>query len=158
VRLRALAPGNRFGERATVQPARSAARQTGMRPIACLLILTLAACTHDVRVHYPSDPAEETGTVTLVFTKPASDVIVAVNGVLVVSGEDTSRVQIDGIPIGTAELSIAAGPAEKAMRVWVSAENPLSIPLGYPGSTAGDTLKGLLSSVAGILLYALLFR
>jgi hypothetical protein len=111
-----------------------------------------------VRVNFPSDPAEPTGSVILAFTKPASDVIVAVNGVMVVSGEDTSRVQIDGIPTGTAELAIAAGPAEKQMQVWVSSENPVTIPLGYPGQSAGDTLKGLLSSIAGVLIYALLFR
>lgn len=124
----------------------------------CVILVVASACTHDVRVHYPSDPAESTGTVNLVFTKPASDVVVAINGLLVVNGEDTSRIQIDGIPTGTAELAIAAGPAEKQMQVWVSADNPLTIPLGYPGQSAGDTIKGLLSSIAGVLIYALLLR
>jgi hypothetical protein len=123
-----------------------------------LLAVLLVGCTHDVRVRYPSDPAEPTGTVVLAFTKPASDVIVAVNGVMVVDGEDTGRVQIDGVPTGFVELAIAAGPGEKQMQVWVKADNPLTIPLGFPGQSAGDTVKGILSSIAGVLLYALLFR
>jgi hypothetical protein len=128
------------------------------RALTFALIAVLSGCTHDVRVRYPSDPAEPTGTVILAFTKAASDVIVAVNGVMLVAGEDTGRIQIDGIPTGTAELAIAAGPGEKQMQVWISSDNPLTIPLGYPGQSAGDTIKGLLSSIAGVVLYALLFR
>ena len=131
--------------------------RTSVVAVAAALVLCVA-CTHPVRTRYPSDPAEPTGTVILAFTKPASDVIVAVNGVLVVNGEDTDRVQIDGIPTGSADLAIAAGPGEKQMQVWINADNPLTIPLGFPGQTGTDTLKGLLSSIAGILVYALLFR
>lgn len=129
-----------------------------LRATACALVVALVACTHDVRVRYPSDPAEPTGTVILAFTRAASDVMVAVNGVLVVDGEDTGRIRIDGIPTGTADLAIAAGPGEKQMQVWINADNPLTIPLGFPGGSAGDTLKGLLSSIAGIVIYGLLFR
>ena len=61
-------------------------------------------------------------------------------------------------PTGTAELSIAAGPTEKQLSVWVSEDNPVTIPMGSAGGSATDTIKGLLSSIAGILVYALLFR
>jgi hypothetical protein len=126
--------------------------------LACIVLIATTACTHPVRVHYPSDPAESTGTVILAFTKPASDVIVVVNGHLVVDGEDSDRIVIDGIPTGMVDLAIACGPGEKQMQVWVDADNPLVIPMGYPGQSAGDTIKGLLSSIAGVLVYALLFR
>ena len=126
--------------------------------VALALTLSLLACTHPVRARFPSDPAEPTGSVILAFTKPASDVIVAVNGVLVVDGEDTDRVQIDGIPTGRAELAIAAGPGQQQIEVWVDGENTRTIPLGFPGQSGGDTIKGILSSIAGILVYALLFR
>ena len=126
--------------------------------LACAVLVATVACTHPVRVHYPSDPAEPTGTVILAFTKPASDVIVVVNGHLIVDGEDSDRVVIDGIPTGMVDLAIAVGPGEKQMQVWIDADNPLVIPMGYPGSSAGDTIKGLLSSIAGVLLYAFLFR
>jgi hypothetical protein len=130
-----------------------------LRAWLCLAVaITCAACPHDVRVHYPSDPAEPTGTVILAFSKPASDVIVAVNGHLVVDGEDTEKVVIDGIPTGTVDLAIASGPGEKQMQVWVSEDNPLTIPLGYPGSSTGDTVKGILSSLVGVLVYALILR
>jgi hypothetical protein len=129
-----------------------------LRSLACVMVVAVAACSHDVRVRYPSDPADSTGTVILAFTKPASDVLVAVNGVLVVTGEDTGRIRIDGIPTGSADLAIAAGPGEKQMQVWVSPDNPLTIPLGFPGQSLGDTAKGLLSSIIGVLVYAFVLR
>jgi hypothetical protein len=128
------------------------------RVLVCAALIAMSACTRPIRVHYPSDPAEPTGTIVLAFTKPASDVIVTVNGHLVVDGDDTDRVTIDGIPTGMVDITIAAGPGEKTLSVWVDADNPLVIPMGYPGSSAGDTAKGFLSSIAGVLLYALLFR
>jgi hypothetical protein len=125
----------------------------------CLLIaaVALAGCAHNVRTRFPSDPADSTGTVILKFTSAASDVTVTVNGVLVVDGEDTERVQIDGIPIGRAELSIAAGPGEKQMEVWISPDNPTTIPLGSPGqSGGGGFVKSLIGSVVTIVIYSLL--
>ena len=125
----------------------------------CFLIvaIALAGCDHNVRARFPSDPAEPTGTVVLKFTSPASDVTVTVNGVLVVDGEDTERVQIDGIPTGRAELAIAAGPGEKQMEVWISSDNPTTVPLGSPGQSGGGSfLKSLFGSVVTIVIYSLL--
>lgn len=126
--------------------------------VCAIAIVALAGCPGSMNVHYPSDPAEPTGTIILAFSKPASGVVVAVNGHMVVDGEDAAKIVIDGIPTGTAELSIAAGPGEKQLSVWVSEDNPITIPMGSPGGSTGDTIKGLLSSIAGVLVYALLFR
>ena len=126
--------------------------------VCAIAVVALAGCPGPMSVRYPSDPAEPTGTVILAFSKPASGVVVAVNGHMVVDGDDASKIVIDGIPTGTAELSIAAGPTEKQLSVWVSEDNAVTIPMGSAGGSASDTIKGLLSSIAGILVYALLFR
>ena len=44
----------------------------------------VAACAHDVNPRYPAAPDEPTGTVVLLLSQAASDVNVAINGILVV--------------------------------------------------------------------------
>jgi hypothetical protein len=132
-------------------------RATNAKMHRALFVLALVAgCAHDVRTRFPSAADEPTGTIILAFTKPADDVLVTINGVLVIAGEHTGRVQIDGIPVGTTEIAIAAGPTEKQISIWVNADNPTTIPLGYPGQSMGDTFKGVIVSLASVLLYALI--
>src|SRR5512139_629079 len=79
-----------------------------------LLAVWLIGCAHDVQARFPSRPEDPTGTLVLQMTKPASDVTVAVNGVLVVEDEHTERVVIAGVPIGTTEVVMAANGGDKA--------------------------------------------
>lgn len=118
--------------------------------------LGLAACAHDVRARFPAPPDAPTGTVELVFSAPASDVSVAVNGHLVVYDERTERIRIDDVPTGYADLAIAAGPGEKQVRVWVEYDRVTTIPLGAPGEAPMSAVRALATSLATVALYALL--
>lgn len=116
----------------------------------------LAACAHDVRARYPAPPDAPTGAVELVFSAPASDVSVAVNGHLVVYDVRSERIRIDDVPTGYADLAIAAGPGEKQVRVWVEYDRLTTIPLGAPGEAPMSAIRALATSLATVALYALL--
>ena len=120
------------------------------------IVVLAAACAHDVRARFPAPPDAPTGSIALVFTSAASDVTVAVNGVLVVHDADTERIVIDDVPTGFAELSIAAGTGEKQVRVWVDSSRTTAVPLGAADDSPLSALRGLVLSLAGVALYALL--
>ena len=122
-----------------------------------VLALVGAGCAHDVGAHYPSEPTEPTGTLVLQLTKPASDVTVAVNGVLVVNDEHTGRVVITGVPTGTREIVMAANGGDKAFNVWIDSTRPTTVPLGVPDDSFGFA-KSLFGSVLTIVIYSLLHR
>lgn len=124
-----------------------------MRWLVCLVVLT--GCARDVAVRYPSSPAEPVGTLVLKMGAPASGVTVAVDGILVVDGAHTERVQIDGVPVGTREVVLAANGADKAMRVWVGSDHPTTVPIGVPDGGIGF-VKSVLGSVIGLVVYSLL--
>jgi hypothetical protein len=109
-----------------------------------------------VRARFPAPPDAPTGIVELVFSAPASDVSVAVNGHLVVYDERTERIRIDSVPTGYADLAIAAGPGEKQVRVWVEYDRVTTIPLGSPGEAPASAIRALATSLATVALYALL--
>ena len=117
----------------------------------------MAGCAHVVAAHYPSQPSEPTGTLVLQLTKPASDVTVAINGVLVVDDEHTGRVVITGVPTGTREVVMAANGGDKAFNVWIDSTRATTVPLGVPDEGSGF-LKSLFGSVLTIVAYSLLHR
>jgi hypothetical protein len=122
-----------------------------------LVASVLAGCARDVRTSIPSAPGaagEPTGTITIVLTRPCPDVLVAVNGALVVRGAHTARIRIDRVPSGYADVAIAMGPGEKQVRVWVEPDGDTVLPLGSPGGSAGDSLRNLAMSLAAMALYA----
>ena len=119
-----------------------------------VVLILLVGCAKDVRTRYPSDPSEPVGSVTLVFTRPSPDVYVAINGHLVVNGAHTSHIRVEGVATGYADIAIAVGPGEKAMRVWVDEGSNMVIPIGAPGGSALDSLKSMAMSLAAIALYA----
>jgi hypothetical protein len=120
-----------------------------------LVLLVVVGCAHDVKARYPSQPDEPTGTLVLRMSEPASGVTVAVNGVLVVDGEKTDHVVIEGVPAGTGEVVMAANGADKAFRVWIDSERPTTVPLGVPTESYGF-LKSLAGSLLSIVVYSLL--
>jgi hypothetical protein len=117
--------------------------------------VVLAACSHDVRARYPSQANEPTGTLILTMANAASGVSVAVNGVLVVDDAHTGHIQVDGVPVGTQEIIMAANGSDKAFRVWVGSERPTTVPLGVPEAGSGF-LKTLAGSLLTIVVYSLL--
>ncbi len=120
------------------------------------LAVAAAACARDVHARFPTPPGEPSGVVELVFTAPAADVSVAINGVLVVHDERTERVRIEGVPTGYADLAIAAGAGEKQIRIWVESDHLTSLPLGAPGEAPMSAIRALATSLASVALYALL--
>ena len=120
-----------------------------------LVAVAATACSHDVRARYPSQPDEPTGTLILTMSQPADGVTVAVNGVLVVDDAHTKHIQIDGIPVGTGEIIMAANGSDKAFRVWIGSERPTTVPLGVPDEGSGF-LKTLAGSLLTIVVYSLL--
>jgi hypothetical protein len=116
--------------------------------------VVLGACARDVRARYPTAPGDETGSIVLVLTRPSPDVYVAVNGVLVVDGAHTSRVRIDGVETGYAELVIAIGPLEKAVKVWVDAGRDSVLPVAGVGGSTTESIKNMVMSLAAVALYA----
>lgn len=122
-----------------------------------LVLALLASCAHDVRARLPqATPHDPVGSIELVLTHPAPDVYVAVNGVLVVDGANTSRIRIDGVASGYADVAIAMGDAEKQQRIWVDEGGTTVLPLGSAGGSPWDSLKSMALSLAGIALYALI--
>ncbi|HEX5062399.1 MAG TPA: hypothetical protein VFV99_23670 [Kofleriaceae bacterium] len=120
-----------------------------------LLVLSLVACSHDVRARYPSRPDEPTGTLVLAMSRSASGVSVAINGLLVVDDAKTDHVVIEGVPVGTREVVMAANGSDKAFNVWIDTEHPTTVPLGVPDEGSGF-LKSLAGSLISILVYSYL--
>lgn len=117
--------------------------------------LVLGGCAHDVRVNYPAPAGAPTGTLVLLFSQPASDVNVAINGVLVVEGQHTGRVTIANVPSGNEEVVITANGADKAFKTWVDSDHPTTIPLGVPDASTGFW-KGLAGTLLTVIVYSLL--
>lgn len=127
-----------------------------MRSLVVLLVLLVGACAHDVHARFPASPGQATGRVTLVFTDVADAVTVAIDGVLVVRGARTERIEIRDVPTGFVDVAVAAGAGERALRVWVEADRETAVPLGAAGEAPLSALRGLAISLASVALYALL--
>ena len=121
------------------------------------LIALLLGCAKDVRVKYPSPPDQPTGTLVLHMGRSASGVSVAINGLLVVDDAHTKHIVIDGVPVGTAEVVMAANGGDKAFTAWVGSEHPTTVPLGVPDE-GSSFLKSIAGSLITIIVYSLLHR
>jgi hypothetical protein len=119
------------------------------------VMFLVAGCAKDVRARFPSPPDAPTGTLILALAQPASGVMVAVNGALVVDDAHTERVVIEGVPIGTGEVIVAANGSDKAFHVWIDSERPTTVPLGVPAESSGF-LQSLAGSLLTIVVYSLL--
>jgi hypothetical protein len=121
-----------------------------------LLLLALVACsTSDVRVRYPVAPDQPTGTLVLLLSQAASDVTVSINGNLVVDRAHTDRIIVDGVPVGTQTVIMAANGSDKQFQIWVDGDHWTTVPLGVPDPGYGF-LKTLAGSLLTIVVYSLL--
>jgi hypothetical protein len=120
-----------------------------------LLVLLVACSTPTVRLRYPTTPDQPTGTVVLLLSQAASDVTVAINGNLICDREHTDRVIVDGVPVGTQTVIIAANGMDKQFTVWVDGDHWTTVPLGVPDQGVGF-LKTLAGSILTIVVYTLL--
>jgi hypothetical protein len=122
---------------------------------AAVSIGLLGGCAHDVRKRYPVEPGLSTGSIVLVLTNAASDVVVAVDGYLIVAGAHTKRIRIDDVPSGYVDVSIAIGDGAQQQRLWVESGRDTVMPIGAPGGDGvGAAVRNALISIAGIALYA----
>ncbi len=120
------------------------------------LAACVAGCAHDVRARLPAEPGEPTGSITIVLTQSARDLTVSVNGVLVAERAHTERVHIEGVPVGAADVVVAAGGGEtrieRHMRVAVVERQDTAIPIAAPDKSMSQGLgMGLLSAVVWVL-------
>jgi hypothetical protein len=121
-----------------------------------VFVLFLIACGgHDVRVRYPVAPDQPTGTLVLLLSQAASDVTVAINGNLVVDRAHTDRVIVDGVPVGTQTVIMAANGSDKQFQIWVDGDHWTTVPLGVPDPGYGF-VKTLAGSLLTIIVYSLL--
>ena len=120
-------------------------------------LLVLAACAHDSLARYPALPSEPTGTLVLSFTEPASDVTVAVGGILVVDHAHTGRVVVAGVPVGTADVAVAANGQDKQLKVWIAGDHATTVPLGIADPSPGF-VKSLAATLLAIVAYAVLLH
>ncbi len=127
------------------------------RDMRFLILLLFAACTaHDVALHFPIvTPGMPTGTLVLLMSQPASDVTVAIEGVLITAEAHTQRLVIDGVPVGTVDVIVAANGGDKEMKVWVGSDHATTVPIGIPDASMGF-LKTLAGTLITILVYSLL--
>ena len=121
-----------------------------------VLILVAGCMAHDVRTHYPMAlPSDATGTLVLLLTRPAHDVTVAINGVLVIEEQHTQRVVIDRVPVGTADVVLAANGQDKEFHAWIGTDHATTVPLGVPDASMGF-IKTLAGTLITIIVYSLL--
>jgi hypothetical protein len=126
-----------------------------MRPTLFMVVLVTTACATDVHVRFPAAPDEPTGTIVLLLSQPATDVYVAINGMLVVEDEHTQRVVITNAPAGTPEIVLTANGGDRQIKPWVGTDGATTIPLGVPDRSVGF-LKTLFGSLVSIAAYSLL--
>ena len=117
--------------------------------------LALAGCSHDMRVRFPAMPDEPTGTLVLLLSQPASDVSVAVNGVLVVEHAHTGHIVIERVPVGTDEIVMAANGSDKEFKTWIGGDHATTVPLGVPDESYGFA-KSLFGTLLTIIVYSML--
>lgn len=132
-----------------------------VRSLIAALALTLAvgcAKPHDIITGFAPTAPGASGSLTLLFTHASDDVIVAVNGRLVVEGAHTGRIRIDNVDPGWNQVAIAAGQVEKTVDVFVRPGEDHAVPMATEGvdSVAAGLAGDIASEAAGALVKSLL--
>ena len=123
---------------------------------AVMVVALVVGCANDMHVKFSTAQDDmPTGTLVLLLSQPASDVTVAVNGVLVCESSHTQRVVVTGVPVGTAEVVVAANGIDKQFHAWVGTDHATTVPLGVPDGTMGF-VKTLLGTVLTLVAYQLI--
>ena len=120
-----------------------------------LVCLLVAGCAADIRTHFPVIPNAPTGTLVLLMGDAASSVSVAINGLLVVENAHTAHIVIDGVPIGTADVVVAANGVDKEFHTWVGGDHATTVPLGVPDASS-SFLKALFGTLVTLVVYSLI--
>ncbi len=120
----------------------------------------LSGCAHDVHTRLIAAPDEPTGSITIVLTQPARDLTVSVNGQLVAERAHTQKVTVKSVPVGMADVVIAAGGGaervERHVRVEIAEGVDSAIPVGAPHKSMSAAMSmGALSVTAWLLSRAI---
>jgi len=96
----------------------------------------------------------------VLLTRPARDLTIAINGIVVARRAHTREVRVTGVPAGSTDIIIAAGGGgsriEKHFEVWVEPDENISIPLGAPEQSMSSSLQmGMLGIAAWLLSRAI---
>jgi hypothetical protein len=90
------------------------------------------------------DPSVLTGSLTILLTQPAKDLTITVNGVLVAQRAHTDRVHVANIPIGMADVVIAAGGGptriDRHFQVSIDSGAVATVPIAAPDRAMSSTL------------------
>jgi len=120
------------------------------------ITLAATACAHDLHTRMPTPSGRDTGTVVIVLPQPASDLTVAINGTLVAERAHTRKLRVDAVPIGLAEVSIAAGGGpdrvERKLDLIIERGEVYTIPIGSPERSLGGALGLTVLSIGAALL------
>jgi len=91
-----------------------------------------------------SEPSNLTGSLTILMTQSTKDLTITVNGVLVAERVHTERVDIVGIPIGLADVVIAAGGGptriDRHFQISIDAGQVTTVPIAAPDRAMSSTL------------------
>lgn len=107
-----------------------------------LVLLLLCSCGSSTKQHQVQMPTTatvpssdtETGELQLVFSREAANVVVAIDGNLVVERAEAKGILIHGVESGYANVSIAADGVERSAKVWIDADRVTTVPIGNAGS------------------------
>lgn len=124
------------------------------RLLIVILLLPAIACAASGRhvVNMP-DAASDSGQLVLVFSRKATNVVVAINGVLAVEQASAKRLEIRGVETGYVDVSIAADGVERASRVWIDSGQATAVPVGNAGSPERmNPLVATALSIAALLI------
>nr|HEX4318598.1 hypothetical protein [Kofleriaceae bacterium] len=121
---------------------------------AMAVALVLAGCAHDVMTRFPAPPGpDSTGSLVILFGEPASNVLITIDGWLVVTDEHTARVVIDAVPIGTRDVVVSANGVDKPFRIWVAGDHATTVPIGVPDGSVGFW-KTIAGTIITLLVYS----
>lgn len=106
---------------------------------------------------YANDVAQlegDHGRLSLVFSREASNVVVAINGTLVVERVSAKRILIVGVESGFANVSIAADGVERSIKIWIESGKTTAVPVGNPAPPP-ERLNPLATTALSIVAFLL---
>lgn len=124
------------------------------RVVGLTLVIATAGCAiKPVQAKYPTPPGSrgDTGTLAVVFSQPARNVVMTVNGNLVVTRAHTNRITVTGVETGYCQIAIAAGALESHERAWIDAGHVTTVPIASAGDQTSSS--GAMNAVISVFAF-----
>jgi hypothetical protein len=125
-----------------------------MRIALSLLCIFVFGCggSRSLEVAFPGAPREAKGALRLVFSESVTDLVVAINGRLVVNGAEARTLRVRGLETGYADVAIAAAGVERQTRVWIESGRTTSLPVASAGPRGSSPLLMGAMSIAALVI------